>query len=152
MTVETDQGLLDTVCIYIEHGEPSSTQHAYTSRLVSTARQARHSMHMHRAFQAQLDRLDSEQSEHSSLSLKTEHYIVRRKNSSQYHIVKGPSLLTISGFGHKSWKPVVKLAETTHFPRVKTHHFSESGLLVKSCDPRTHVFLLQLPTTQPQQE
>ena len=79
-------------------------------------------------------------------------YIMPGSNSSQYHIVKGPSLLTISAFGHKSWKPVVKLAETTHFPRVKTHHFSESGLLVKSCDPRTHVFLLQLPTTQPQQE
>ena len=74
-------------------------------------------------------------------------YHLLHNNSSQYHIVKGPSLLTISGFGHKSWKPVVKLAETTHFPRVKTHHFSESGLLVKSCDPRTHIFLLQLPVT-----
>ena len=53
MTVETDQGLLDTVCICIEHGEPnltSSTQRAYTSRLASTARRARHSMYMHRAF------------------------------------------------------------------------------------------------------
>ena len=40
MTVKTDQELLDTVCIYIEHGKPnltSLTQHAYTSRLVSTA-------------------------------------------------------------------------------------------------------------------
>ena len=81
VTVETDQGLLNTVCICIEHGEPSSTsltQHAYAARLASPARQARHSMHMRRDWRAQLDRLDSEQSEHSSPSLKTEHYIVRR--------------------------------------------------------------------------
>ena len=44
MTVKTDQGLLDTVRICIEHGEPnstSSTQRAYAARLLSTARQAR---------------------------------------------------------------------------------------------------------------